>query len=132
MAYRSDLALVLSEAAGKRLDEKLININSEVVNIFTKYTDYHRVDLETKNRIYYWESVKAYGDEFEFIQLFINGLEDEEFSLLRLGEDHETVGDIEQVGELHCPEFDLRVSAVITFKRGKEIKTKNTNNKLEN
>ena len=59
--------------------------------------------------------MKSYEDEFEFIQLFIHGLDQDQFYFLRLGEDYENMGDVEQVGELHCPEFDIQVSARITF-----------------
>ena len=132
MGYYNDIALALSKKADKKLKQKLEAMNPEVVGLFTKYYDAHLENVETGNVLYFWKEVKSYEDELEFIQLFIRGLDDEEFNLLRLGEDHETVGDIEQVGQLHCPEFDLQVSAVITFRGGKGIKTKNTNNKLEN
>jgi len=116
MGYYNDIALALSKKAEQELKQKLESENPEIVALFTKYYDALQVDEVSGNVLYFLKEVKSYENEFEFIQLFIQGLERDQFYFLRLGEDYENMGDVEQVGDLHCPEFDIQVSAKISFK----------------
>ena len=120
MGYYSDVALVLSKEAHEKLKEAVKEASGDVRTLFNKYRERLAVDQKTGSAMYYWEGIKWYSTdpEFQFLENFLDGLEDGQCRFLRLGEDF---GDLEEYGSFHDNPFEPRVTARIAFNKIGEV-----------
>ena len=116
MGYYSEVVLVLSKEAKEELKEKLnVLPKEEKENIESMFScaDRHFIH-ESGAELIQWINVKWYNSypEVRFIENFINNCEDEDFYLMRLGED---LADIEQQGYFYDNPFDTNIETRINY-----------------
>jgi len=115
MGYYSDAGLALSRRGIEKLEANLSiadsRIQEEVENLF-KYADEHFEDSATGAKIWHWKDIKWYTGEPErfpeinFLEEFIDELDDEDFRFIRIGEEYD---DNETRGAFWEETFELRI-----------------------
>ena len=110
MGYYSDVALALNKEANEKLTEGIKNGLNELKTLFDELTEKKDINKETGSAIYYWENIKWYGDDCEFVDKFIQTLPENSYHFMRLGEEY---GDIYEHGEFHDCGFDFMPAAMI-------------------
>lgn len=123
MGYYSDVSLLLNAEAKEKLDESLTSATCEVRQLFNEACDYSAIDPASGSCFYHWCYSKWGWDESLVITKFLNSLDDEHYSYLRLGEEY---GDLEQRGLLEENVFDPRVVSEIRFNKLQAV----TNNQI--
>lgn len=116
MGYRSEVVLVLSKEAKETLKEKLDALpKEEKENIKSMFSCADRRFIhESGDELIHWTWVKWYNSypEIAFIEDFLNNREDEDYYLMRIGED---LGDIELQGYFYDNPFDANIETRINY-----------------
>jgi len=112
MGYYSDVSLLLNSEAKEKLDESLLSATNEIKQLFNAACDYSAIDPGSGSCFYHWCYSKWGWDESLAITKFLNSLDDDHYSYLRLGE---TYGDLEERGLLEENVFDPRVDCKIIY-----------------
>jgi hypothetical protein len=119
MGYRSQVGLCLTAQAYELFQKALAVLGAdskqaEVVRSLMAHADNEGHDAETGAHLWYWSYLKWYASylDVSFIENFINTLEGEEYSFIRVGEDDD---DSEIGGDFWDNPFDMYFSRGIDF-----------------
>ena len=121
MGYYSDVAIALTDAGVKSLKTRLDMADEAIlseVKPLLETADRHFTDPSTKAEAWYWDSIKWYIDdpvyypEINFMQELIQGLDEEDYRFIRVGEDYD---DTEVYGDFTENPFDLVLARGITI-----------------
>ena len=116
MGYRYEVVLVLSKEAREALKEKLNALSKEEKeNIESMFSCSDRRFIhESGAELIHWTWVKWYNSypEIAFIENFLDNCEDEDYYLMRIGED---LGDIELQGYFYDNPFDANIETRINY-----------------
>lgn len=114
MGYYSDVSLLLNAEAKEKLDESLQSVTNDVKQLFNEACDYSAIDPDSGTCFYHWCYSKWGWDETVVVTKFLNSLDEDTYSYLRLGE---TYGDLEERGLLDENHFDPRVDSKIIYNK---------------
>ena len=117
MGYRSDVGLVLTQAAVQTLNEKLnaLDKTSEAFSVITDffaYADKHFEDTNSGSEVYLWEYVKWYEEfpDVGFVEKLLAELDWSDFLFIHIGEE---LDEIDTRGSFWDNPFDLGISRSI-------------------
>ena len=111
MGYYSDVALVLTREGDEKLRERLVAV-PHLQDYFDKFCKCHETDPETGAVLYFWESIKWYGEDCKQIDNLIGDLDYDWYCFMRVGED---AGDCEARGNYYDDHFDLRIETRLQY-----------------
>lgn len=112
MGYYSKVGLVLTKEANIKLQKELEEIKGEEHELFNGWRDKFLTDEETGAVLYYWEAIKWYYEECDWVNKFLDRTDSREYLFVRLGEDFD---DLEEKGLFSDNPFDLRATAKLEF-----------------
>lgn len=123
MGYYSEVGLALTENGVKKLQERLgqmdadSSVKAEVLSLL-EYADAHHADSESKAEVWHWKCIKwytcepTYFPDIDFIDNFLCQLDEDDYYLVRIGEDYD---DTEVRGYFWENPFDLELARGITL-----------------
>ena len=114
MGYCYDVALTIDQASNKKLREELQSASESLKKMFAEECDCSLVDPKTNIALYHWDYSKWSEEETEFINSYIETLDEEQYRYVRLGESN---GDLEEYGQLGDDPFDARIDAKIIYNK---------------
>ena len=111
MGYYHDTVLTLTAAANALLTTTLNTASTENSELFTDAVSTRTTDPTCKAVLYHWDYYKWSDVATEFVNSFLETIDEEQFRYIRLGESY---GDVDAWGELEEP-FAPRVDAKLIY-----------------
>lgn len=123
MGYYSDVALALTKVGVEALNKKLASIETGTTqqNTYSKFFDgaiKSFLDKESGAKAWLLTGIKWYADDTEyypeanFVEEFLNSLDEDDYCFLRIGED---IDDIEERGSFFDNPFGMYILRKIVF-----------------
>ena len=113
MGYYHDTVLTLTAATNTMLMTALKVASTENNKLFAEAVSTQTTDPTTKATLYHWDYYQWDEAEIEFVNSFLETIDEEQFRYIRLGESY---GDVDAWGELEEP-FDPRVDAKLVYNK---------------